>query len=122
MQSESRQITFESELPPLRLDEGGAVRVGDTRVTLDLVVSQYENGATPEELVRAYDVLTLADVYGTIGYYLRHKSRIQEYLKQREAEAGRLRTVIEAARPTLTREVLEARRAAPESNHAAAGQ
>jgi hypothetical protein len=38
---------------PLRVDEGGAVRVGNSRISLDLIVEQYENGMTPEELVCA---------------------------------------------------------------------
>ena len=37
---------------PLRVDEGGVVRVGNTRISLDLVVKQYENGMTPEDMVR----------------------------------------------------------------------
>jgi hypothetical protein len=32
--------------PPLRIDEGGVVRVGLGRVSLDLIVEQYENGMT----------------------------------------------------------------------------
>ena len=31
------------------MDEGGAVRVGKSRISLDLVVEQYENGMTPED-------------------------------------------------------------------------
>jgi hypothetical protein len=47
---------------PLRVDEGGVVRVGTSRVGLDLVVEQYENGMTPEDMVRASDTLVLTDV------------------------------------------------------------
>jgi hypothetical protein len=42
--------------PPL------AVRVGNSRISLDLIVEQYENGMMPEEMIRAYDTLVLADV------------------------------------------------------------
>ena len=73
---EQSGLPFQAELPPLRVDEGGAVRVGKSRVNLDLVVEQYENGATPEEIARAYDTLDLADVYGVIAYYLRHRQDI----------------------------------------------
>jgi uncharacterized protein (DUF433 family) len=94
---------------PLRVDEGGAVRVGKTRVSLDLVVEQYENGMTPEDMVRAYDTLVLADVYAVIGYYLRHRDEVRAYLKRREEEAENLRAKIEAERPRLSREELLAR-------------
>jgi hypothetical protein len=56
-----------AEPPPLRVDEGGAVRVGKSRVSLDVVVEQYENGMTPENLVRAYDTLDLADVHAVVA-------------------------------------------------------
>ena len=62
-----------AELPLLRSDEGGAIRVGNSRILLDLVVLEYENGMTPEEIVRAYDTLTLSEVYGVVAYYLRHR-------------------------------------------------
>ena len=39
-----------TERPPLRLDEGGVIRLGNSRVSLDLVIEQYENGMTPEDV------------------------------------------------------------------------
>lgn len=36
---------------PLRVHDGGVVRVGDTRVSLDTVVYAHRDGATPEEIV-----------------------------------------------------------------------
>jgi uncharacterized protein (DUF433 family) len=65
-------LPLDPDAPPLRLDEGGAVRVGKSRISLDLVVEQYENGMTPEDMVRAYETLDLADVHAVIAYYLRH--------------------------------------------------
>lgn len=55
-------LSIVAEVPPLRVDPGGVIRVGTSRVSLDVVVSQYENGTPAEELVRAYDTLELADV------------------------------------------------------------
>src|ERR1700724_2681118 len=104
------------ERPPLRVDEGGAVRVGKSRVSLDLVVEQYENGMTPEGMVRAYDTLELADIHAVIAYYLRHREEVRAYLKQRAEEAEALRAKIEAERPRVTREELLARRSAREKD------
>ncbi len=112
----------DSDRPPLRLDQGGAVRIGKVRVSLDLVVEQYESGMTPEDMVRAYDTLVVADDYDVIAWYLRHKDEVRAYLKSRFAEAETLRTKIEAERPRVSREELLARRAAQERDHAAAGQ
>ena len=48
-------LPLQANRPPLRVDEGGAVRVGDSRISLDLVVEQCENGMTPEDMVPRYD-------------------------------------------------------------------
>jgi uncharacterized protein (DUF433 family) len=94
-------LPLHAERPPVRVDEGGAVRVGNSRISLDLVVEQYENGMTPEGMVRAYDTLVLADVYAVIAYYLRHKGEVQAYLRRRADEAEALRAKLEAERPLM---------------------
>src|SRR3954453_11175844 len=99
-------LPLHAEAPPLREDDGDVVRVGNSRVSLDLVVEQYENGMTPEDMVRAYDTLVLADVHAVIAYYLRHRDDVRAYLKQREEEAAVLRAKIETERPRVTREEL----------------
>ena len=115
-------LTLHADPPPLRVDEGGSVRVGKSRISLDLIVEQYENGMTPEDMVRAYDTLVLADVYASIAYYLRHRDEVQVYLKRREEEASVLRTQIEAERPRVSRQELLARRSAKEKADAPVGQ
>jgi uncharacterized protein (DUF433 family) len=114
----SNALPLNAEVPPLRVDEGGAVRVGKSRVSLDLIVEQYESGMTPEDMVRAYDTLVLADVHAVIAYYLRHGDEVRAYLKRREAEAETLRAKIEAERPRVSSEELVARLIHRESNFA----
>src|SRR5262249_52594442 len=75
-QENAGAISICADATPLRVDEDGAVRVGNTRIRLDLVVEQYENGMSPEDMVRAYDTLSLADVHATIAYYLRHREEV----------------------------------------------
>jgi uncharacterized protein (DUF433 family) len=115
-------LPLHPECPPLRVDEGGVVRVGISRISLDLVVEQYENGMTPEDMVRAYDTLVLADVHAVLAYYLRHRDEVRAYLKRREVEAAALRAKIEGERPRVGREELLARRRAREKDSAPAGQ
>lgn len=115
-------LSFQSEPPPLRVDEGGVVRVGNARISLDLLVEQYENGMTPDDVVRVYDTLVLADIYAVIAYYLRHRDEVRAYLKRRAEEAEILRTKIEAERPRVSREELLARRRAREKADAPTGQ
>ena len=115
-------LPLDAEPPPLRVDEGGAVRVGNSRISLDLIVEQYENGMTPEDMVRAYDTLVLADVHAVIAYYLRHRDEVAAYLKQRAEEAEALRAQIEAGRPCVSRDELIARRSVREKAVASTGQ
>ena len=115
-------LPLHAEPPPLRVDEGGAVRIGNSRISLDVVVKQYENGMTPEDLVRAYDSLALADIYAVISYYIRHRDEVRTYLKGREEEAGTLRAKIEAERPRVSRDELLARACVREKADASTGQ
>src|SRR5437588_11090030 len=115
-------LPLHAEAPALRVDDGGVVRVGKSRVSLDLVVEQYENGMTPEDLIRAYDTLELADVHAVIAYYLRHRDEVRGYLKRREEEAEALRAKLEAQRPRVSREELLARRSAREKANVPNGQ
>ena len=113
-------LPLEAERPPLRIDPGGVVRIGSTRVSLDLIVEQYENGMTPEDMVRAYDTLAFADVYTVIGWYLRHREAVASYLRQRTEEADALRQRIESERPRITAEKMMSR--AGETANVATGQ
>lgn len=115
-------LPLHAEPPPLRVDEGGVVRVGPGRVSLDLVVEQYENGMAAEDMVRAYDTLALADAHAAIAYYLRHRDEVRAYLKRRAEEAKSLRAAIEADRPRVSRGELLARRVVPETADAPSGQ
>jgi uncharacterized protein (DUF433 family) len=122
MSDSTNRLSLLAEPPPLRVDEGGAVRVGNSRISLDVIVQQYENGMTPEDMVRAYDTLALADVYAAVAYYLRHRDKVRDYLTRRAEEAEALRVKIEAERPRLSRDELLARRNAREEANVPTGQ
>jgi uncharacterized protein (DUF433 family) len=81
---------------PLWIDPDGTVRVGGTRVTLDVMLAGFEHGEAPEEIVSAFPTLKLADVYSVIGYYLRHRDEVDAYLKVRRQRAEELRAKIES--------------------------
>jgi hypothetical protein len=98
------------------------VRVGKSRISLDLIVEQYEHGMTPEDMVRAYDTLVLADVYAVIAYYLQHRDDVHIYLKQRAEEAAALQTKVEGSHPRPSRDELLERRRGTEKADAPTGQ
>lgn len=112
--------TIHADPPPLYADESGTLRVGTSRVVLDVLVREYREGADPERIARAYPTLKMADIYAAIAYYLRNQEELDAYLSTRKEEAARLRQEIEgkqAGQPDL-REKLESRRAQQEPNHA----
>lgn len=80
-------FVVQSEAPPLREDGSGALRVGQSRVLLELVIHAFQDGATPETIVQRYPTLTLGDVYSVIAYYLHHRGEIEDYLAGREHKA-----------------------------------
>ncbi len=84
-------LPVDVDRPALRVGPEGVLRVGKSRISLDLIVRQYENGMTPEEMVRAYDSLVLPDVYTAVAYCLRHRDEVRAYLRRREEEAGALK-------------------------------
>src|SRR5947209_4828588 len=77
-----------------RTDETGTIRIGPSRVTLDVLLADYQSGMSPEEIVRQLDTLNLADVYEAIAYYHRHREEVEQYLHRRKAEAEALRREI----------------------------
>jgi uncharacterized protein (DUF433 family) len=111
-----------TEQIPIRTDEHGRMRVGNTRVLLDLVIHSFRLGSTPETIVDQYPSLSLDDVYLAIGYYLRHREEIDTYLLKQEIEEEALRRKHEAKYPrTLTREILLARLDAKRKQDASSG-
>ena len=75
---------------PLRTDDHGVIRIGETRVLLELVIHAYYMGETPEGIVDSYPSLTTADVYAVIGYYLAHREEIDTYVRQRDEQAEQI--------------------------------
>ncbi|CAN5610089.1 hypothetical protein BH24GEM3_BH24GEM3_03600 [soil metagenome] len=84
-------VTIRADVPPLRQDASGALRVGQSRVLLELVIRAFQDGATPEVIVQRYPTTTLADIYAVIAYYLRHPDDVEAYLAEREEQAEQVR-------------------------------
>ena len=84
-------LVIEPQPVPLTRDADDVVRVCGTRITLDIVVEAFTEGATAEEIVHQYPSLQLADVYAVISYYLRQRAEIEEYLGTRKEFGARVR-------------------------------
>jgi uncharacterized protein (DUF433 family) len=95
-------FTTQVEAPPLHEDGAGAVRVGASRVLLELVLRAFQDGATPEAIVQRYSTLALPDVYAAIAYYLRHRTEVEGYLARREQQAEEVRRRLESQQGDLS--------------------
>jgi uncharacterized protein (DUF433 family) len=105
-----------AEPAPLKANENGVILVGKTRVTLDTVVAVFNQGVTAEEIVYRYPSLTLADIYATIAFYLKHQSEVEAYLQQRQQQSQEIRAVNQARfDPQGLRDRLLARKAEQEA-------
>jgi uncharacterized protein (DUF433 family) len=95
-------ITIHADPVPLRVDETGTIRIGKTRITLDVFLADHRRGMTPEQIVAQLDTLTLPDVYGALAYYYRHQAELDEYLQRRREQADRMQRETEATQPTFS--------------------
>lgn len=67
-----------------------AIRIAGTRVGIETVLRDYQEGASPEEIVLRYPTLTLEQVHATITYCLANEKKVGIYLqqtKQRQEDA-----------------------------------
>lgn len=94
-------LILERETPPLREDATGAIRVGNSRVLLEVVIRAFQDGASPESIVQRYSTLSLSDVYSTIAYYLRHQNAVETYLNHREQLAESVQQRLSNVQPDL---------------------
>ncbi|MGF1601083.1 MAG: DUF433 domain-containing protein [Thermosynechococcaceae cyanobacterium] len=95
-------LALEREQPPLHEDETGAIRVGCSRVLLEVVIRAFQDGASPESIVHRHSTLSLSDVYSAIGYYLRHQDVVETYLNQREQQATSVQQRLSSSQPDLS--------------------
>ena len=109
---------------PLQEEPAGVLRVGKSRVLLELVLRAFKAGATPEAIVQSYDTLNLADVYAVVSRYLSAPEPFEEYLRIREEVGAEARQSIEKRQGPQgdLRAILLARAKAKEEGRAQAGQ
>ena len=108
---------LEPMIVPLSRDATGALRIGKTRVLLEIVIRAWHAGATPEEIVQAYDTLQLSDVYAVVAWCLNNDTVVNEYLATREQIAAEIQIELGILRPfrkdllkTLTERAKDAER------------
>ncbi|MBI3894014.1 MAG: DUF433 domain-containing protein [Candidatus Wallbacteria bacterium] len=65
------------------------VRIAGTRMPLETVVEEFQNGCEADDIAREFPGLSLESVYGVIAYYLGHRESVERYValtRQRDLE------------------------------------
>ena len=89
-------MNHQSDLPDfLACTPQGVWRIVGTRVSFDSVIHSFWEGATPEEICQDFPSLSLAQVYGTIAYYLSNREKVDAYLQQGRRELEKLQQELE---------------------------
>lgn len=57
------------------------IRVKGTRIGIEIILDDYLQGSSPEEIAARYRTLSLEQVYATITYYLHNQAQIDTYLE-----------------------------------------
>jgi len=83
---------------PLSLWKDGSIRVKGTRLLIDMIVNAHNRGESPEDIYDSFpsEAYAIADIYSIIAYYLRNKTKIDNYLAKREKEAEKFWKTLES--------------------------
>ncbi|MFC1975157.1 DUF433 domain-containing protein [Chloroflexota bacterium] len=57
------------------------IRVKGTRIGIEIIIEDFLDGASPEEITIRYPNLSLEQVYATITYYLANQDKIDAYIE-----------------------------------------
>ena len=64
-----------------------AIRIKGTRVGVELVIEDFLEGASPEEIMQRFRSLSLKQIYATITYYLFNKEKMDAYIEEGRKQA-----------------------------------
>lgn len=84
------RFNFPETVPLVQLDNG-AVRVRNSRVTLETIVIRMQVGDTVEDIHDGFPTVSVSQIREILAWYFDNKAEADEYLRQVEAESERLR-------------------------------
>ena len=58
------------------------IRIKGNRIAIEIVLEDYLEGASPEEILLRYPTLNLEKIHATILYYLAKKEEVEAYLER----------------------------------------
>jgi len=66
---------------------GGSPIIEGTRITVRLLATLIRGGASPDEIIRTYPHLSLAQVYDALSYYFDHRHEIDQEIEDNKLGA-----------------------------------
>ena len=81
------------------------IRIAGTRVGIEVVITAYQDGYSPEAIALDYPSLILEQIHATITYYLQNRDALDAYLARLDARftATRARQESQPAPPVIAR-------------------
>ena len=74
---------------------GGRLRIDGTRMTVNQIVTLYNQGFTAEQIAEQYPQRTLSEIYTVLAWYHAHKAEFDQELADEADEEERMRQEIE---------------------------
>jgi len=90
-------------------ERDGGYYVAGTRISLDSVVYSFNEGNSPEGIQEDFPLLTRAQIYGAIAFYLDHQAEIDKYLEDTKREFESCGIPMSEANPVLWEKIQRAR-------------
>ena len=87
----------------------GGYYVAGTRTSLDSIVHAFRQGDSPETIFQNFELLSLAEIYGAIAYYLDNQPEIDAYLIRQAEKWAEGRRNSEPLPPSLREKLMRAR-------------
>ena len=92
---ETKRFNFPDTVPLVQL-ENGAVRVRNSRVTLETIIHRMQVGNTIKRIHEGFPTVSVSQIKDILAWYFDNKAEADEYLRQVEEEGERLRRWIES--------------------------
>jgi len=91
----------------------GGYYVAGTRVSLDSLVSSFNDGESPETIRQNFPSLTLEQVYGAIAFYLAHEKEVDANIREGEEDLEQRVPHLSQSRPDTYARLPQAREELP---------
>lgn len=92
---ETKRFNFPETVPLVQL-ENGAIRVRNSRVSLDTIVIRTQMGDTVKRIHSGFPTVSVSQIKEIRAWYFDNKADVDEYIQQGQAEGERLRQWVES--------------------------